>query len=325
LPASRDQTEDKAWAALKADSIAIYGYAWSLAFESEMTFALGSIVGVGSASVIVEALGVAGAITAGLAGAAFIPLATLAALAYVVEENQIGDVSRGIDAVGMATSPGTLLSLPFSSGFSPPGNPSLFSNVWGPRFDLGLGLLSAGTPVEVELAGMGGFTTMTQPGYQNDEAELQNWQTSLTNGSVGSPAGSPSPAPGPTPLPSPTSGPIPISQQGYGPSGFAFSYDGMTLGIGDFGFQSDEASSSSSSFNGNGFNMTMSVGGSGASEAPAEPPPFNDAPTFDDGSPFNDSPPFDNHPFDNGFDNFDNSFDNFDNHDNSFDNFDDEE
>ena len=263
MPASRDQTEDKAWAALKADSIAIYGYAWSLAFESEMTFALGSVVGVGSATVIVEALGVAGAITAGMAGAALIPLATFAAFAYVLDESRMGEVSRGIDAIGMASSPGTLLLMPFSPAFSPPDNPSLFANVRGPQFDLALGLLSAGTPTEIELAAMGGFTTMTQPGYQNDEAELQNWQSSLTNGAERSGPGFPSPEPGPTPSPSPTAGPSPNSQQGYGSPGFTFPYDGMSLGIGDFGDPSDQSSSSSSSFNGSGLTMTISVGGSG--------------------------------------------------------------
>jgi hypothetical protein len=310
LPAGRDQTEDKALAALRADSIAIYGYAWSIAFESEMTYVLGSMIGVGNAAAIVEALGVVGAVTGGIAGAAFIPLATLAVFAYVLEESKMGDVSGAVDAVGIASSSGILLSLPFSAGFSPPGNPLLFSNVWGPRFDLGLGLLSAGSPIEVELATMGGFTTMTQPGYLNDEAELQNWQSSLTNGTVGAGPGSASPISAPTSSPSPTPGSSPISQQGYGSPGFTFSYDGMSLGLGDFGDPSDE-SSSSPSFNGSGFNMTMtmSVSGSGATEAPSEPPPFNDAPTFDDGSPFNDAPPFDNHPFDNGFDNgFDNSF-----------------
>lgn len=262
---------------------------------------------------------IAGGISLGFAGVAILGTAVLVTAAELGVNSS--DVSSGFDALGLATSPGTLSLIPISLAFSPLGDPTLAARVWGPGVDLGLGVLTAGNPELVKIAGMGYGVTATQSGYQADEATLQNWESSLTNGSVGSLPGLPSPAPAPTPTPSPTPGPSPTTSQSLGSQGYVFPYDGMILGSGDIGYGSDEGSSYSSyssSFNDNGFNMTMTINGSGASGAPSEPP-FNDAPSFDDGSPFNDAPPFDNHPFDNGgFDNggFDDSgFDNdgFDN------------
>ena len=336
MPGDRDKWEGKALTTLEGSASTIYGYALGAAFESQIlpsiAYYLVPLVGESAALASAEVIVAVGAAVGGIglagAGAAIVVTAALVAVAELPGV-QPSAVSSGFDALGLATSPGTLALIPISPRFSPPDDPSLAARVWGPGVDLGLGVFTAGNPELLKVAGLGYGITATQSDYQVDEANLQNWLSSLTNGSAGpSPRPSPTPGPTPTPTPGPTPGPSSGIQQTLGSQGYVFPFDGSALGSGDLSYGSDEGSSYSayssysSSFNGNGFTMTTTINVSGTPDVPGEPP-FADAPPFDDGSPFNDAPPFDNHPFDNGFDNgFDNSFDNFDN---SFDNnFDDE-
>lgn len=272
MPGDRDNWEGKAITTLEGSALTIYGYNLGAAFGSQILPSiayylvplLGESDALAIAGAIVTAGEIAGGISLGFAGVAILGTAVLVTAAELGVNSS--DVSSGFDALGLATSPGTLSLIPISLAFSPLGDPTLAARVWGPGVDLGLGVLTAGNPELVKIAGMGYGVTATQSGYQADEATLQNWESSLTNGSVGSLPGLPSPAPAPTPTPSPTPGPSPTTSQSLGSQGYVFPYDGMILGSGDIGYGSDEGSSYSSyssSFNDNGFNMTMTINGSG--------------------------------------------------------------
>jgi hypothetical protein len=305
LPGDRDNWGGKAFTTFEGSALAIYGYALGEAFKAQIlpsiAYYLVPLVGESDALAIAGAIvatgEIAGALSVGFAGGVI--LGAVGLMAVAAAGGKSSDISSGFDVLGMIT-PGTVFSMPIGLALSPADDPTLVSRVGGPGIDLALGVLTAGNPELLKVAGIGYGITATQSDYQVDEANLQNWVSSLTNGSAGS-LPRPSPTPGPTPTPTP--GPSSTFPQSFGSQGYVFPFDGSALGSGDLGYESDEGSSysysSSSSFNGNGFNMTMTINSSGASEAPSEPP-FNDAPPFDDGSPFNDAPPFDNHPFNDG-------------------------
>lgn len=278
MSSERDGVRGNLYAGLGSDVAGLAGFAYSrylaaqIAEEGSVAL-LGGLLEIAEGTVLASAIVGAGGIFGAFAIMTAPALLTLWAFEAASDDSRMGDISSGLNAVGFVT-PTTLLLAPISPLISPSSNPFLTATVWGARGDAVLGVVTAGSIGEVVASVAGSYITMSQPDYEAQAVQLQNYWSSGQNSFSPSPGPTPSPAPGPTPSNSVAPG---------APSGGGIDPDMYPIapGAGDFWFGASDGGSYgdggySGSFNGDGFTVTTTIGVAPA--PPVDPPVIPDPP-----------------------------------------------